>query len=960
MASTGYFKRILLPSLIAILLFLAAMYMYVIPGYQDSLMERKRETITELTHTGWSLLQQIDATTTDSMGLQYAQHEAREIIRGIRYGPERKDYFWITDTTPVMIMHPYQPHMEGSDLEDYTDPGGKKFFMEITDLVSKQGDGFIDYKWQWKDDSLMVVPKLSYVKLYEPWGWIVGTGIYVEDVKKEIATITRRVIWISVWISMVITAVISYLARRNLKAEQQRHKAMVKQKDAMEKYKKLVEASTDGIVMILENEIVYYNPPIQQLLGYSTQMPPGEEKEFLESLKELTGFANEHTGKTSPETVREQKIRKKDHTWAEVIVSRSVFDMHGKQGYICTLKDVSRISEADKAADLHMDKFKAAGEMLQAGVFRCTLGRNARFTEVNQKLIHMLGYTSAEELKKQPLQELFHDRFEKKEIIRSASQGLSFQQKLVRLKKPDGTILPVTASLFPVKDRNHKPVYCDGILLDAYEQLNRNMMFRTKPIEEQLSAHILLKGVKDFRIEAPICEMDTPLEVAARLMTMRHSDIILVKSEKGQAIGLVTHSDISRRAVARNLDIQTPVSHIMSAPVISVSDQEMVMDAFSLMVEHKISYIIVQPSEKGCPGYISLLALSDLRRDTPEFLIHQIHKARHIEDITGLMPQLPRLVARFMETGTGAATSGKIISRVTDAVSQQIIRQAVAQTGEPPAPFVFLALGSEGRREQSLATDQDNAIVFDAGDATQESGLQAYFLQLGKTICTLLQKAGYPFCQGNVMAMNPQWCSSLEAMKKQITQWVEMPNPQELLKVGIFFDFRPVYGDFELANKLQAHCHTTLKDQRSFFYHLAQNTISLKPPLNVMGQISFESTPNQPEWLDIKKPLMALTGIMRLWSLKYGVTHRNTMERLRALQSAGIMAHGTGEEFSQALRYLMLLRVKNQLQQLENNENPGNTIQSLHLSELDRSMLKKIFTAIAAHQNRMAIEFRIS
>jgi signal transduction histidine kinase len=279
-----FFTRILLPTLVAVLLFLAATFLLVIPTYRESLMEGKRETIRELTNTAWSVMQKLDLMVDTVFVLGEAQHEAALIIGDMRYGPEQKDYFWITDTIPVMVMHPYRPTMIGMDLSDYRDNQGKNFFVDIVNIVKEDGDGYIDYKWQWKDDSLTVVSKLSYVKAYEPWGWIVGTGIYIDDVNREIASLSRKVIWISVLATLMLGALIAYLARRSYIAELERQKAQERLRDSMERYKKLVESSTDGVMMMIENEIVYINPYLLQLFGYSEEDFDRHDPGFFEVL----------------------------------------------------------------------------------------------------------------------------------------------------------------------------------------------------------------------------------------------------------------------------------------------------------------------------------------------------------------------------------------------------------------------------------------------------------------------------------------------------------------------------------------------------------------------------------------------------------------------------------------------------------------------------------------------------
>ena len=154
-----------------------------------------------------------------------AQQKAIAEIKQIRYGEEMKDYFWITDMQPNMIMHPYRSDLDGKSLNDFKDPHGKRLFVEFVNVVKKDEQGYVDYMWQWKDDSLRIVPKLSYVKLFKPWGWIIGTGIYIEDVKKEIKALTQKLIWISIGISVLIALLLLFISQQSLKNRTQTHRS---------------------------------------------------------------------------------------------------------------------------------------------------------------------------------------------------------------------------------------------------------------------------------------------------------------------------------------------------------------------------------------------------------------------------------------------------------------------------------------------------------------------------------------------------------------------------------------------------------------------------------------------------------------------------------------------------------------------------------------------------------------
>jgi PAS domain S-box-containing protein len=938
--------------MMAVLLFLIAIYSFVIPNYRESLMNGKRETIRELTNIAWSVLHKLDVIVDDEFSLTQAQNEAALLIGDMRYGDELKDYFWITDTMPYMIMHPYKPSLNGTNLSEYRDPRGKNFFVDIVNIVREHGDGFVEYDWQWKDDSLTVVPKLSYVKAYKPWGWIVGTGIYIEDVNREIAQLTRNVVWISVLITILLAAIISYLARRNYVADQQREAAQERLRDSMERYKKLVEASTDGVLMILENEVVYCNPYLLNLIGFTQDEFETGDEQFVETIKSFVHFDSDSNVDLEKKDISsEQKIKKKNGVLVNVVINQSKFEIEGKKGFIYAVKDVSRHKDVERELDLSMEKFKSIAGLMSIGVFRCTLGRQSRFVEINAKALELLGYSSQYELKDTHVQELFEVSDEKKEVVKAINEGIHIKDRLLRIRRGDGSILLSMVSLFPVDDADGKTIYCDGVIIDAYDHLSRDVDFNKNPPSLHLSANVLLQQVKDFILPAPQCNMGESVSVAAKLMVSARADVLLVTDNNEEIVGLLTHSDISRRVIAVGQDDKMQIGKIMSSPIISVSDEDMVMDAFTLMMQHNVSYIVVLPKIRGRASYISLLRLSELRKDTPEFLINAIQKAASVYEINEAMNRLPRLINTLIETGTGVATTGKLISKVSDTITEKLINEAIDEVGQPPVPFVFLALGSEGRREQTLATDQDNAIVYQNKNSSDEIQIKDYFLLLGSKVCNSLNKAGYPLCKGGVMAMNKEWCMSIEEWKNAISGWIENPNPEQILKISIFFDFRPVFGDFDLANNLQQFCQKSLKDKNVFLYNLAQSTISLK--------IHAIESSKHAEAYDIKLPILAITSITRLWALKYGIGERNTLERLFALHSADAISEVVREDFEQACRFLMSLRIKNQLKQIEANSDINNIINPKNLSDIERIMLKKVVATISDHQARLSMEFRI-
>lgn len=266
--------RIFLPVVLTIFLFVTTIFGLILPLIEDHMMTRKRQMIQALTEAAVSTLQvYANQVQTGQLSQTEAQSRAVDHLRQIRFGPEQKDYFWINDMHPNLIMHPYRPDLEGRDISGYADPTGKKLFVAFVETVKAQGAGFVDYQWQWQDDPRRIVPKISYVQGFAPWNWVVGTGIYVEDVRAEIGSITQRVIWMCIGILALIVTLSSYIIVQSARAEKRRRQADDALRRSEEQYRLLAETAQDFIVALDEKgRINYVNQAWTKAGGYS----PGE------------------------------------------------------------------------------------------------------------------------------------------------------------------------------------------------------------------------------------------------------------------------------------------------------------------------------------------------------------------------------------------------------------------------------------------------------------------------------------------------------------------------------------------------------------------------------------------------------------------------------------------------------------------------------------------------------------
>lgn len=233
--------RIFLPVVLTVMLFSMTIFMLILPMMRERLMEGKREVIRELVASVQSGLDvYARQERRGALSREAAQALAVTHIRELRYGPELKDYFWINDLHPRMIMHPYRPDLEGQDVATFTDPAGKQLFVACVETVRRHGAGFVDYQWQWMDDPTRIVPKISYVMGFEPWGWIIGTGIYVEDVRAQISAITRKIAIVCIWILFAIIALSAHIVWHGVKVTREKKQAEAK---ALVKQEQLFQAS---------------------------------------------------------------------------------------------------------------------------------------------------------------------------------------------------------------------------------------------------------------------------------------------------------------------------------------------------------------------------------------------------------------------------------------------------------------------------------------------------------------------------------------------------------------------------------------------------------------------------------------------------------------------------------------------------------------------------------------------
>lgn len=816
--------NIISPAILTFALFLAVIFAVILPTMRKNIVERKKEMIRELTQAAWSELASLHEQEKQGV-LDRAAAQAAAIgrIQVMRYGDEGKDYFWISDMQTQMVMHPYRPELNGRSLLEYADPAGKKLFVEYTKIVGAQGDGYVEYLWQWKDDERRVVPKLSYVKGFTPWGWIVGTGIYLEDVRAEISLMIRRVWQVSLGISGLIAVLLAYIAKQGLDLERRRWAAETALRESEEKYRLLVEGTTEGVLLVLQDRPVFANRTLLDRLGYTAeelvQLP-------LERIVEPVSSGGPAA------TERRVRLTAQNGEVTEVLLVSAPVTIGDKRGQILTLKDVAARRKTEE-----------------------TLAR----------------------------------------------------------------LLADLQSMLPLATRSIK------------------------------SSPLLLVS----------CELATPIHQAAAAMSRAKSSAILVKSPAGEAIGIVTDQDFRTRVLAAGRNAALPVSTIMSAPLVQIADRALLFEAARLMQERNLQHLVVTDERGVALGVLTATEVLHVQRHAVAMVLSEIQGAASPEELRDSRAKLPVFVKALLEGGARVESVTRIMTTVSDAIVVRLIALAEAELGAPPAAYAFVVLGSEAREEQTLATDQDNALVYADVPPEQSEAAHAWFLRLGEKVCGWLDLVGYCRCKGEVMACNPKWCQPLAKWRQYFTDCITAANPQDLLDVNVFFDFRCAHGETGHVVQLRQHLRRLLEGEgrNTFFFHLAQSTLQFRSPRGFFGNIQLESSGERPAAFNIKAAIIPLVNFARLYALQHGFAETNTLERLRRLRDQGLLAPSSHDELTQAYTTLMLMRLTHQSAQLNSGAVPDNFIDLQKLTQLDRSVLKKVFADIAVFQARLQTDF---
>lgn len=449
------------------------------------------------------------------------------------------------------------------------------------------------------------------------------------------------------------------------------------------------------------------------------------------------------------------------------------------------------------------------------------------------------------------------------------------------------------------------------------------------------------------------CTADTPLAQALAQMHDRRIGSVLVVDEAQAPVGILTRHDILGRVTLPQLPLTTAIGSVMSSPIQCLTLEHTLQDAALLMSRHGIRHVPVTDQGRVV-NIVSERDLFALQRLSLKQLSTQIRAAPDPAALVHLAKDIRRFAGNLLGQGVHARQLTELISHLNDVLTARVLLVLAQRRGMDLSQACWLSFGSEGRAEQTVATDQDNGLAFasDTPDADRPR-----WLALAREVNEVLDACGYPMCKGNVMASNPACCLTVAEWQRRFAHWIEHGAPEDLLNASIYFDLRPLAGNLQMVQPLRDMLvHESARVPR-FLKQMADNALRLRAPLNWRGALETQDVDGH-AMLDLKLHGTALfVDAARLYALAHGLPLLGTRARLEAAGPQMNVAAQESESWVTGFEFLQMLRLQVQMGGVATQGNP-NLIDTATLNDIDLRMLKETIRIARRLQQRIALDYQ--
>jgi CBS domain-containing protein len=436
----------------------------------------------------------------------------------------------------------------------------------------------------------------------------------------------------------------------------------------------------------------------------------------------------------------------------------------------------------------------------------------------------------------------------------------------------------------------------------------------------------------------------------------------VIIEENQLPIGIVTDKDLRSKIATGIFTIDVAIDQIMSAPVITVPENISIAETQIMMLKHNVGHLCVTEDGTNRSKIMGIISEHDVvaaQANNPGVLLKQTKRATRSKELKAVREKLSDLIVNSLDKNIPIQHICNLVGEINIAITKRSIELAIEKMEtEPPTRFAWLNIGSQGRKEQLLMTDQDNALVFEDVEEDQYEEVKSYFLELAEKVTKTLNKVGYEFCPAEMMASNPMWCKSVTDWNKQYNSWINTPGEKGILMCSIFFDYDFIFGDESLVDEVTENIHKNVMDNQLFFAYLGTDALKNPPPLGFFRQFLVEDDGEHKDTFDIKsRALMPLTDAARLLVLSQNVKGiANTYQRFKKMAELEPQNADLFESCAEAFLVVLKFRTK---EGLLNNSN-GRYLNLNDLSKSDKVKLKNAFVPIRDIQDSIKSRFQLT
>lgn len=462
-----------------------------------------------------------------------------------------------------------------------------------------------------------------------------------------------------------------------------------------------------------------------------------------------------------------------------------------------------------------------------------------------------------------------------------------------------------------------------------------------------------------LRREVVQCQVGSPVREALEKMQHGRVGSVLVTDGENRPVGIFTLRDLRDRVALTGYPTDAPIDAVMTRDPVTVGVDAMAYDAALLMTRHGFHHVVIV-DEGRAAGVLAESDLFALQRVGLSALSAALRSATTTYQLRAASSQLLGLGRMLLAQGLGSEQVARILSTLNDRLTTRVVEIEAQATSIPLDAFCWLALGSEGRHEQTLATDQDNAMVFPDPPDGDADGMRARLLPFAQRVNEALAACGFPLCRGGIMASNRVWCLSESEWRDRFSTWIGAPDGEALLNCTIAFDFRPLCGNVEAGNALRHWLSGQTRSRGLLLRLMTQSALRSEPPLGTLRDFVVDIHGGRADTIDIKVNGVALfVDAARILSVAVGDDHTNTVERLRAAARERSLAPSEVEGWIEAFAFLQSVRFSHQLAQVEAGEPADNFVAPDALNTLDRRILREALRQARKLQERLRLDYRL-